>query len=91
MINTLETSSQFLSDRNDSKSNLDEKKKIVKKQKQIKKRVKYVLYSKEKIISKERSKRRIEIYLQTSSNTSLLISMAIKISQNFLINLRGKE
>ena len=91
MINTLETSSQFLSDRNDSKSNLDEKKKIVKKQKQIKKRVKYVLYSKEKIISKGRSKRRIEIYLQTSSNTSLLISIAIKISQNFLINLRGKE
>ena len=91
MINTLETSSQFLSDRNDSKSNLDEKKKIVKKQKQIKKRVKYVLYSKEKIISKERSKRRIEIYLQTSSNTSLLIFIAIKISQNFLINLRGKE
>ena len=91
MINTLETSSQFLSDRNDSKSNLDEKKKIVNKQKQIKKRVKYVLYSKEKIISKERSKRRIEIYLQTSSNTSLLIFIAIKISQNFLINLRGKE
>ena len=91
MINTLETSSQFLSDRNDSKSNLDEKKKIVKKQKQIKKRVKYVLYSKEKIISKGRSKRRIEIYLQTSSNTSLLISIAIKISHNFLINLRGKD
>lgn len=40
IINTLETSSQLLSDRNDSKSSFDEKKKLVKKQKQIKKRVK---------------------------------------------------
>ncbi len=91
MINILETSSQLLSDRNDSKSNLDEKKKIFKKQKQIKKRVKYVLYSKGKIISKGKSKKRIEIYLQTSLNTSLLISMVNKIFHNFLINLREKE